>query len=543
MERALAPPGTRELCGRDAWLYGAFIDTKTIGDPWFLRLATVSGAADDVVAGHLFCWSPGSFHTQLAYSDALRRNKTKTFQRSQAAVVLADGSTEQAVFHFQIRSAAYFKKRPQAQTTAEKARPTSIKNSLGDAWSSAVRSSTIQPQVANDTSYLNDTSPVTPPTERWKNNKAVCPPQPNNVTDLQWQREAGDELRAMLAQYRKTPAELCQALDSLILRVGAEQMQRWTDQTKHQHLLVHLLTIKGQAEALRHVVCTYNFDINVQRASDLSTVAHLSKWYRRETVFAALQELGADMNLRNKYGETPNQLEEVMEKMKNIVWLDLELTSLDDPEVMECAVIITDKDLNEIARRSWVLRFSFEEMEKLSQWHKTTFAPRDEGGNGLIIDCALSETTKEDFEAELLSFLRPHCPAGMCSLAGSSVHCDREALKTAHPRLYKFFSHRVIDVSTLMGLLERWAPEKLGELQRYTQSAAYSGKEMTAEELASKKKIEIAQAAAAIAAGRPVVPPSYISDGASPSEAHRAMYDIERSLNALKWLRKNVLQL
>ncbi len=38
------------------------------------------------------------------------------------------------------------------------------------------------------------------------------------------------------------------------------------------------------------------------------------------------------------------------EKDSNIVWLDLEMTSLKDPEILECAIIITDKDLNELVR-------------------------------------------------------------------------------------------------------------------------------------------------------------------------------------------------
>jgi hypothetical protein len=33
-----------------------------------------------------------------------------------------------------------------------------------------------------------------------------------------------------------------------------------------------------------------------------------------------------------------------------MIWLDLELTDLEDPEVLECMVIITDKDLNEVRR-------------------------------------------------------------------------------------------------------------------------------------------------------------------------------------------------
>jgi hypothetical protein len=34
----------------------------------------------------------------------------------------------------------------------------------------------------------------------------------------------------------------------------------------------------------------------------------------------------------------------------NIVWIDLEFTSFENPQILECAVIITDKDLHEIQR-------------------------------------------------------------------------------------------------------------------------------------------------------------------------------------------------
>lgn len=36
------------------------------------------------------------------------------------------------------------------------------------------------------------------------------------------------------------------------------------------------------------------------------------------------------------------------ERMQNMIWLDLELTELEDPEVLECTVIVTDKDLVEV---------------------------------------------------------------------------------------------------------------------------------------------------------------------------------------------------
>lgn len=57
----------------------------------------------------------------------------------------------------------------------------------------------------------------------------------------------------------------------------------------------------------------------------------------------------------------------------------LELTSLDDPHVLECAAIITDKNLNELERGHWMIHFEKEELEKLSDFHKKTFKSRADG--------------------------------------------------------------------------------------------------------------------------------------------------------------------
>jgi oligoribonuclease (3'-5' exoribonuclease) len=37
-------------------------------------------------------------------------------------------------------------------------------------------------------------------------------------------------------------------------------------------------------------------------------------------------------------------------KALNIVWMDLEMTSIENPEILECAVIITDKNLVELEK-------------------------------------------------------------------------------------------------------------------------------------------------------------------------------------------------
>ena len=57
----------------------------------------------------------------------------------------------------------------------------------------------------------------------------------------------------------------------------------------------------------------------------------------------------------------------------------LELTSLDDPHILECAVIITDKNLNELERGHWIIHYEQAELEKLSDFHQKTFKSRTNG--------------------------------------------------------------------------------------------------------------------------------------------------------------------
>jgi len=273
------------------------------------------------------------------------------------------------------------------------------------------------------------------------------------------------------------------------------QIMKWKSSDKHGHNLLHSLVLKGKAAAIELLVSLPGTEINVQRDSDRCTPLHLAIWRRNAGMITLLQRLGANTKITNKYGESCEQLLEKREKMSNLVWMDLELTSLEDPHILECAVIITDKELNEIpeSRGHWVIHHKKSEMDQLSSWHQNTFASRPQG-NGLLEDVAKSKLTLAHFQTELLQLLRKYCVEGQNSLAGSSVHCDREVLRQRTPAIFKFLSHRIIDVSTLHGLAERWIPNKLSKM-----SGAGQGN-------------------------------------------HRAMVDIESSINLLKWHRKNFLQ-
>ncbi|KAL7567706.1 hypothetical protein ACA910_012043 [Epithemia clementina (nom. ined.)] len=139
-----------------------------------------------------------------------------------------------------------------------------------------------------------------------------------------------------------------------------------------------------------------------------------------------------------------------------IVWLDLEYYSLTDPRVLECAVILTTcNSLSEVARKKWVIRTSREDIKKFvlggdaGDFHQTHSMK-----NGLIEECMddnpfhQNHVHYERWKEELLSFLKFHCQPG-CRLAGFSPHVDREVLRTQAPLVYKFLSHKILDVASL----------------------------------------------------------------------------------------------
>ena len=122
-----------------------------------------------------------------------------------------------------------------------------------------------------------------------------------------------------------------------------------------------------------------------------------------------------------------------------------------------------DKDLRELVRGHWIVHKCESFLESLSPWHQNNFTQ-----NGLFAEVLVSNTTKIEFEEELLQLLRAHCPPGQCKLAGSSVHCDREVLLLEHPLVYQHLSHAIVDVSTMKHLLYAWNRDLLYEMMAQT---------------------------------------------------------------------------
>lgn len=146
-----------------------------------------------------------------------------------------------------------------------------------------------------------------------------------------------------------------------------------------------------------------------------------------------------------------------MRYRENIVWMDLETTGL-DPEtsvILELAVVITDKHLNQLAQASFVIHHPNSALVNLDEW-----VQNQHQASGLLEEVRCSTLTLARAEAAVLELVAAHCPPRMCPLAGSSVCFDRRFLMRHMPKLDAHLSYRQIDVSSLKELVKRWYPDK-----------------------------------------------------------------------------------
>ena len=140
----------------------------------------------------------------------------------------------------------------------------------------------------------------------------------------------------------------------------------------------------------------------------------------------------------------------------NLIWIDLEMTGLDAEKmvILEIASIVTDDDLEIIAEGPNIaINHSEETLDKMEEWsmihHKAS---------GLLDRVRASHYSCRQAEQETLRFLSSHCREGESPLCGNSVWQDRRFLTKYMPDLEKFLHYRVIDVSSIKELVNRWYP-------------------------------------------------------------------------------------
>ena len=145
-----------------------------------------------------------------------------------------------------------------------------------------------------------------------------------------------------------------------------------------------------------------------------------------------------------------------MDKSKNLIWIDLEMTGLDtqNDTIIEIATIVTDKHLNELAEGPvFAIAQSSETMLAMDDWNT-----RQHSKSGLTERVRQSSTSLADAEQATLEFLSHWVDQGASPMAGNSICQDRRFLAREMPELERYFHYRNLDVSTLKILAQQWAP-------------------------------------------------------------------------------------
>ena len=175
-----------------------------------------------------------------------------------------------------------------------------------------------------------------------------------------------------------------------------------------------------------------------------------------------------------------------MDKNLNLIWIDLEMTGLDDEHtIIEIASIVTDSNLNALSiGPSIPIHRTEKELENINPWsleqHTTS---------GLLERVRKSKINVHTAESMTIEFLKAWVNPGMSPICGNSIATDRKFIRKEMPELDRFMHYRMIDVSTIKELVKRWYPQ-----------------------------IEIPE----------------------KSSSHLALDDIEDSIKELKWYKENV---
>lgn len=141
----------------------------------------------------------------------------------------------------------------------------------------------------------------------------------------------------------------------------------------------------------------------------------------------------------------------------NMVWIDLEMTGL-DPEkerIIEIATLVTDGELNLLEEGpSLVIHQPARLLKKMDDWNQ-----KHHKKSGLYDEVLKSKTTLKKAEKLTLEFLKKHCLPQKAPLCGNSVHHDRRFLIKYMPKINAFLHYRLVDVSSIRSVIDRWYPK------------------------------------------------------------------------------------
>ena len=174
-----------------------------------------------------------------------------------------------------------------------------------------------------------------------------------------------------------------------------------------------------------------------------------------------------------------------MNKKNNLIWIDLEFSGLDfkKDKILEIATIITDENLNILATGPNIaIKTSEKILKNMDSWNKKTHKK-----SKLWENCLDSKISLKEAEKITLEFLKKWTKKNSSPLCGNSVGQDRRMLFKDMPELEKYLHYRIIDVSTIKELSQRWNL-KLEKFKKEETHTALRDIEESIEELKYYKK-------------------------------------------------------
>jgi oligoribonuclease len=139
----------------------------------------------------------------------------------------------------------------------------------------------------------------------------------------------------------------------------------------------------------------------------------------------------------------------------NLVWIDLEMTGLDPTVhvILQAALVITTADLEPLDELSVDVHQPEEALALMSP-----FVREMHTGTGLIERVRRSAVDLVQAERALLERIAAWCPAP-ATLCGNSIWNDRRFIARYMPDLDRHLHYRVVDVSSIKVLAQRWYGE------------------------------------------------------------------------------------
>lgn len=139
-----------------------------------------------------------------------------------------------------------------------------------------------------------------------------------------------------------------------------------------------------------------------------------------------------------------------------LVWVDLEMTGLDDEKdtILEIACLITDTNLKLVAEGpDIIIHQPNSVLQSMGDWCK-----KHHGESGLTKAVQESKISIGEAEDTVFNFVEKYTKPKKCLLAGNSVHADKIFLNKYMPKFVSHLHYRIVDVSTVKELCKYWYP-------------------------------------------------------------------------------------